>query len=164
MILSKHHSSIHTLNPYDRLMYYMVITHAPKFVYPKEHQQVGKLWARLGHTLDHWCHHHLHCRRHLRHPYILHESSPLCQSLPFGLYGFVILGMRELALVHVRLACNSTCEPSVDMMSTPSATMFMSNEKWLHIVLGIVEIHRHRGITLANSSMYELSTPAARPR
>jgi hypothetical protein len=49
-------------------------------------------------------------------------------------------------------------------MSTPSATMFMSNEKWLHIISGIVEIHRHMGITLANSSRYELSTPPACPR
>jgi len=145
------------------LMYYLVMTHAPEFVYPEEHQQVGNPSAHLGHTLDHWCHHHLH-RRCLCHPYILHGSSPLYQSLPFALYGFVILGMWELALVHLWLACNSTCEPSVDRMSTPSATMVMWNEKWLHIILGIVEIHRHRGIILANSSRYEFSIPTARPR
>jgi hypothetical protein len=94
----------------------------------------------------------------------LARSSPLCQSLPFGLYVFVVLRMWELALVHLRLACNSTCEPSIDRMSTPSATMLMSNENWLHIVPGIVKIHRHRGITLANSSRYQFLTPAARPR
>ena len=35
------------------LMYYLVMTHAPEFVYPEEHQQVGNPSAHLGHTLDH---------------------------------------------------------------------------------------------------------------
>ena len=99
------------------------MTHAPEFVYPEEHQQIGNLLARLAHMVDHCCHHHfLPCR--LPHPYILHRSSPVYQSVPFGLNGFVFLhGIGEAALVHLRFLCNSTCEPCIDQMSTPSMTM-----------------------------------------
>jgi len=40
------------------LMYYLVMKHAPEFVYLEEHQQVGNLSAHLAHKLDHRCHHH----------------------------------------------------------------------------------------------------------